>query len=255
MHVLKSFWVWISSMAFILLAFPVAVLLWLISLPFDSRRLMNNQWMIIQGIVLTKMSPFWKVTVEGRDKIDRKQAYVIIPNHQSMLDIVFFNMLRHRLRWVSKSEIFRVPLVGLEMRMVKYISIERGNKQSVIKMMEECTSSLHDGISVVIFPEGTRSPDGEIGKFKPGAFQLAIRTDKPLLPVLIDGTGDLLPKKGMIFRRYRNVRLRVLDPIFPGRFGTGDPDELATRIRSIMIDALKEMRSEKELRNEPDNVK
>jgi 1-acyl-sn-glycerol-3-phosphate acyltransferase len=244
MHILKSLWVWLSSITFVLLAFPVAILLWLISLPFDSRRLMNNSWMIIQGIVLTKMSPFWKVTVEGREKINNKQAYIIIPNHQSLLDIVFFNMLRHRLRWVSKIEIFRVPLVGQEMRMVKYIEIVRGNKQSVIKMMEKCVASLHEGISIVIFPEGTRSLNGEIGRFKTGAFQLAIRTDKPLLPVLIDGTGDLLPKKGMIFRRYKNVRLRVLDPIFPGQFGTGDPDELAARVQSMMVEALKVLRSE-----------
>jgi 1-acyl-sn-glycerol-3-phosphate acyltransferase len=249
MHILKSLWVWISSIIFILLAFPVAVLLWLISLLFDSKRLMNNQWMLIQGIVLTKMSPFWKVRVEGREKIDNKQAYIIIPNHQSMLDIVFFNMLRHRLRWVSKIEIFRVPLVGQEMRMVKYIEIERGNKLSVIKMMEKSVSSLHDGLSIVIFPEGTRSLNGEIGRFKSGAFQLAIKTDKPLLPVLIDGTGDLLPKKGIIFRRYRNVRLKVLDPIFPGQFGTGDSDELAERVQLMMVNALKELRSE------PDYVK
>jgi 1-acyl-sn-glycerol-3-phosphate acyltransferase len=91
---------------------PVAVILWLLALAFDSRRLMNNRWMVIQGIVLTKMSPFWKVIVDGREKIDQKQAYIIIPNHQSLLDIVFFNMLRHRLRWVSKAEIFRVPVVG-----------------------------------------------------------------------------------------------------------------------------------------------
>jgi 1-acyl-sn-glycerol-3-phosphate acyltransferase len=167
-NVLKSAWVWVSSIIFVLLAFPVALLLWLVSLLFDNRRLMNNRWMVIQGIVLTRMSPFWKVVVDGREKIDKNQAYVIIPNHQSMLDIVFFNMLRHRLRWVSKIEIFKVPLVGVEMRMVKYIEVERGSKSSVIRMMEKCMESLREGISVVIFPEGTRSLTGAIGKFKSG---------------------------------------------------------------------------------------
>ena len=83
MNVIKSLWVWISSITFILLAFPVALILWLLALAFDSRRLMNNRWMVIQGIVLTKMSPFWKVIVDGREKLDQKQAYVIIPNHAS----------------------------------------------------------------------------------------------------------------------------------------------------------------------------
>ncbi len=245
MNLIKSLWVWLSSIIFILLAFPVALILWVLSLAFDSRRLMNNSWMIFQGIVLTKMSPFWKVITEGRGKIDNDQAYIIIPNHQSMLDIVFFNMLRHRLRWVSKVEIFRVPLVGWEMKMVKYIELVRGNKSSVIKMMEKCVESLQDGISVVIFPEGTRSLTGAIGKFKTGAFQLAVRTDKPLLPVLIDGTGEIMPKKGgIIFRNRKTVRIRVLDPIFPGQFGTGDPEELAARVQSVMVKAMDDLRNE-----------
>ncbi|MDZ7636041.1 MAG: lysophospholipid acyltransferase family protein [Bacteroidales bacterium] len=245
MNVLKSIWVWLSSITFVILAFPVAVILWLLSLAFDSRRLMNNRWMVIQGIVVTKMSPFWKVITEGREKIDQKQAYIIVPTHQSMLDIVFFNMLRHRLRWVSKVEVFRVPLLGWEMRMVKYIEVVRGNKSSVIKMMEKCVESLQEGVSIVIFPEGTRSLTGAIGKFKTGAFQLAVKTDKPLLPVLIDGTGGILPKKGgLIFRNRRIVRIRVLDPIFPGQFGTGDPEELAARVQSLMVAAMEEMRSE-----------
>lgn len=244
MNLIKSLWVWFSSITFVLLAFPVAILLWLLALAFDRRRLMNNRWMVIQGIVLTKMSPFWKVIVDGREKIDQKQAYIIIPNHQSLLDIVFFNMLRHRLRWVSKIEIFRVPLVGWEMKMVKYIELIRGNKASVIKMMEKCVESLQDGISVVIFPEGTRSLTGAIGKFKTGAFQLAVKTDKPLLPVLIDGTGEIMPKKGgIIFRNRRIVRLRVLDPIFPGQFGTGDPEELAARVQAMMVTAMDQLRN------------
>ena len=244
MNIIKSLWVWFSSIAFVLLAFPVSLILWLLALAFDRRRLMNNRWMVIQGIVLTKMSPFWKVITEGREKIDQKQAYIIVPTHQSMLDIVFFNMLRHRLRWVSKMEVFRVPVLGWEMKMVKYIELVRGNKSSVIRMMEKCVESLQDGISVVLFPEGTRSLTGAIGKFKTGAFQLAVRTDKPLLPVLIDGTGEILPKKGIIFGSRRTVRIRVLDPIFPGQFGTGDPEELAARVHSIMVAAMDAMRSE-----------
>lgn len=244
MNIIKSLWVWFSSIAFVLLAFPVSLILWLLALAFDRRRLMNNRWMVIQGIVLTKMSPFWKVITEGREKIDQKQAYIIVPTHQSMLDIVFFNMLRHRLRWVSKTEVFQVPVLGWEMKMVKYIELVRGNKSSVIRMMEKCVESLQDGISVVLFPEGTRSLTGAIGKFKTGAFQLAVKTDKPLLPVLIDGTGEILPKKGIIFGSRRTVRIRVLDPIFPGQFGTGDPEELAARVHSIMVAAMDEMRSE-----------
>jgi len=243
MDAIKSLWVWFSSLTFVMIGLPVALLLWLLSLLFDRRRLMNNRWMVIQGIILTKMNFFWKVIVEGKEKIDQKQAYVIVPNHQSMLDIVIFNMLHHRLRWISKIEVFKIPVLGWEMRMVKYIELERGNKHSVVRMMEKCISSLREGISIVIFPEGTRSLTGAIGKFKTGAFQLAIKTDKPLLPVLIDGTGDVLPKNGLTFRINKVIRIKVLDPIFPGQFGTGDPEELASRVNTLMREAMDELRS------------
>lgn len=243
MDAIKSMWVWVSSLLFVLIGFPVAVFLWLLSLPFDRRRLMNNRWMVIQGIILTKMNPFWKVITEGKEKIDHKQAYIIVPNHQSMLDIVVFNMLHHRLRWISKIEVFKIPVLGWEMKMVKYIELERGNKHSVAKMMDKCISSLREGISIVLFPEGTRSLTGAIGRYKTGAFQLAIKTDKPLLPVLIDGTGDILPKHGFVFRHRQTIRIKVLDPIFPGQFGTGDPEELAVRVHSLMVKAMDELRS------------
>lgn len=243
MDAIKSMWVWVSSLLFVLIGFPVAAFIWLLSLLFDRRRLMNNRWMVIQGIILTKMNPFWKVITEGKEKIDHKQAYVIVPNHQSMLDIVVFNMLQHRLRWISKIEVFKIPVLGWEMKMVKYIELERGNKHSVAKMMDKCISSLREGISIVLFPEGTRSLTGAIGRYKTGAFQLAIKTDKPLLPVLIDGTGDILPKHGFVFRHRQTIRIKVLDPIFPGQFGTGDPEELAVRVHSLMVKAMDEIRS------------
>jgi len=243
MNIIKSIWVWFASIIFILLAFPITVLLWLLSLLFDPRRIMNNHWMLFQGIVLTYMNPIWKVTIEGREKINNKQTYVIVSNHQSMLDIVIFCVLRHPLRWVSKMEVFKVPLLGWSMKMVKYIGLERGNKHSVISMMDKCNTSLKEGVSIVLFPEGTRSRTGEIGKFKSGAFQLAIKNDKPILPVILDGTGDILPKKGLVFQSRRKVRIKVLDPVFPGQFGTCDPDELAAKMQKIMTEAHLEMRS------------
>lgn len=242
MNVIRSIWVWFASVTFILLAFPVALFLWLISLLFDHKRLMNNTWMVCQGLVLIKMNPIWKVSVEGRKKINQKQEYVIISNHQSILDIVVFNIVRHRLRWVSKIEVFKVPVLGWEMRMAKYIGLERGNKHSVAKMMDDCVDSLKEGVSVVLFPEGTRSLTGKIGKYKTGAFQLALKTGRPILPVVLDGTGDILPKQGIIFKNRRHVKLRVLDPLFPQDFGTTDPEVLAERFQKIMSDSLDDLR-------------
>jgi len=241
MNVIRSVWVWFASVTFILLAFPVSVTLWLLSLLFDHRRIMNNRWMIIQGVVLTYINPIWKVKVVGREKIDHKQTYVIISNHQSILDIVIFNTLHKTLRWVSKIEVFKVPVLGWEMRMVKYIAIERGNKHSVARMMDACSASLNDDVSIVLFPEGTRSLNGAIGKFKTGAFQLALKNNRPVLPVVLDGTGDVLPKKGYLFQERRKVIVKVLDPVFPEQFGTDNAEELAEKFKKIMTGALDEI--------------
>ncbi len=129
--------------------------------------------------------------------------------------------------------------------MARYIAVERGNKESKYKMLEKAAWSLRQGISIMMFPEGTRSTDQQIGPFKLGAFQLALMTARPIQPVLIDGTGGILPKHEMIFRNRKLLRLRVLDPVFPGSFGTDDPEILAEKFRNLMIDELNKMRAEK----------
>ena len=96
----------------------------------------------------------------------------------------------------------------------------------------------------MLFPEGTRSLNKEIGFFKRGAFQLALQAGVPILPVLIDGTGGILPKHGFIFGNGRHIRIRVLDPVKPEDFGTDIPDELASRFGSMMTAELKKLRME-----------
>ena len=242
MNIVRSVWVWFASIVFILLAFPVSLLLWLLSLLFDHKRIMNNRWMIFQGIVLTYMNPVWKVKVEGREKIDHKQTYVIISNHQSILDILFINCLCYDLKWVSKVENLKVPFVGWYLRMADYIIINRGDPDSKEQMMEKSMRSLMQGISVMMFPEGTRSVTGDIGFFKRGAFQMAIDAGVPILPIVLDGSGEALPKHGLVFTTGHRVKLKVFEPVNPDSFGTTDPDVLSLKFSNFMIRELNEMR-------------
>ena len=96
----------------------------------------------------------------------------------------------------------------------------------------------------MIFPEGTRSLNNEIGFFKRGAFQLAIQAKVPILPVLIDGTGGILPKHGLIFSSGHHIRIRVLDPIYPASFGTDNPENLARQLSLLMTSRLNELRAQ-----------
>ena len=245
MSTLKSLFVWLLILSFSLILFPVSCVIWLLLYPFDQERAVIHWWLVIQGCVLTKIVPIWKTTVEGREKGEGRKPYIIISNHQSILDILILTCLRYRFRWISKIENTQVPVLGWYIRMAKYIVVDRGNKESKAEMIEKSAECLRKGISIMMFPEGTRSLDGEIAQFKLGAFQLAVMTDKSILPVVVDGTGGILPKHGLIFSGGNLLKIRVLDPVHPGSFGTGDPEELASRFRILMADELKKLREGK----------
>ena len=245
MNRIRSAFTWIWGIGFIALMFPVTCLIWFSTYPFDSDRKLIHRFLRFQGCFLTHTIPLWSFRIEGNEKIRRDQSYVIISNHQSILDIMILNNIRGDYRWISKAENFRVPILGLSMRMANCISIERGKKDSAVKMLEEARKSLERNISIMMFPEGTRSKTDELLLFKTGAFQLAMRADKPILPVVVDGTGAVLPKHGYTFSSGHKLRVRIMDPVFPGAFGTGDAEELSRNFRKLISDELERMRTGK----------
>lgn len=242
MNKLISLICWIAGSILVLLLFPFSFLIWLLVLPFDSERAVIHRILILQSLIFRFLIPVKSFSLEGREKAIKDTTYVVISNHQSILDILYLNNLRYSYKWISKIEVSGVPFLGWYLRMADYIIIERGNEESKIAMLERSLSCLKNNTSIMIFPEGTRSRDGEIGFFKRGAFQLAIEAGVPLLPIVIDGTGGILPKHGFILGIGHDVKLRVLDPVHPGQFGTGNPDELALRISELMKGTLAEMR-------------
>lgn len=244
MDILKSIVVWLIGIAFILVFFPVTFIVWLIVFPFDRNRSIVHWMLIYQAVIVSYIMPIWKIRLEGREKAVKGETYVIICNHQSILDILIVNFLRYRFKWISKIEVNKVPILGWYVRMADYLSVDRGDKESKEKLMESAYECLKKDISIMIFPEGTRSADCQIAFFKRGAFQLAISAKKPILPVLMDGTGGVLPKHGRIFRGYHKIRIKVLDPVAPENFGTDNCDELAMKFQKMMTTELQKLRSE-----------
>lgn len=243
MDLLISLPAWLIGITLMVLFFPLSMLLWLVTWPFDRERILMHWWLVVQGNIIIWLIPLWKITTEGRGNAEKGKAYVIISNHQSMLDVMILNRLFYKLRWISKIENYKVPFIGWYLRMAKYITIDRGNKDSKAVMMGLSAESLRKGISIMIFPEGTRSTDGEIGPFKLGAFELALMTDKPILPVVLDGTGNVLPKHGLLMSGGHRLKIRVLNPVYPWSFGTADPGQLAEKFRSLLKDELTVMRN------------
>ena len=243
MDIFKSLIVWIIGISYTVLLFPLTFIIWLLVLPFDRDRAIIHWFLVYEGFILSRLIPIWKIDMIGREKAVPGTTYVIISNHQSILDILLLNCLRYRFKWISKIENINLPVMGWYIRMAGYITVNRGDEESKAEMLEKSYRCLKKGISIMIFPEGTRSADKEISFFKRGAFQLAIQAKVPILPVLLDGTGGVLPKHGFIFDSGHHITIRVLDPFLPSSFETDNPDELAIRLRALMKEELKNLRS------------
>ncbi len=220
------FWAFLVTSS--LLLFPVAVVTWALSSPFDRRKRALHQFTCFWASLYTWLNPAWRVHVEGREKIRRDATYVMVANHQSLLDIlVLFRLFAH-FKWVSKIENFRIPCIGWNMSLNGYVPLRRGDKQSIGEMMSACAHVLDEGSSIMMFPEGTRSADGKLRSFKHGAFTLAQGGGCPILPILVEGTADALPKRGFVLQGRHAIRIRVLDEIPHGKL-QGRPIEDVTR--------------------------
>lgn len=214
--------------------FPVALLLWLVTLPFDPRLAVLHQFTCFWASLYIWVFPPWSVTVTGREKIDPKKTYVIVSNHQSMVDILAAFTLFTHFKWVSKAELFRIPLIGWNMYLNRYVRLERGRNKSIRKMYNACEAHLRRGSSVFLFPEGTRSPTGKLRTFKEGAFVLAKRLQVPILPLVVNGSKNALPKDSLNFHGRTNVQFEILDAVPPETFSEMSSSELTTYIREMI---------------------
>ena len=230
------FWLFVAGSSVLL--FPVALLIWAVTAPFDRRLVALHRFTCFWASLYTWLNPAWRVRIDGRERIRPGVAYVMVANHQSLLDIlVLFRLFAH-FKWVSKIEIFRIPCVGWNMRLNRYIALRRGDRASIVKMMQACARTLAGGSSVMIFPEGTRSATGELQRFKPGAFSLALEAHAPLLPIVLEGTADALPKRGVVLQGRHRIAIRVLDEIPYASFAGATVEELTERVRARFVAEL-----------------
>ena len=217
---------WGFMLATSILLFPLAAILRITTQPFDRRLVLLHRFTCFWGSLYTWCNPFWSVQIQGRDRLQSNGAVILIANHQSFVDIlVLFRLFAH-FKWVSKVENFRAPLIGWNMSLNRYIPIARGTIKGNLQMMRACEEALRTGNSLMMFPEGTRSPDGKMRPFKDGAFELALRTQSPILPLVIHGTAHALPKRGILLRERCQMTLRVLPPIPYSSFSTMSAREL-----------------------------
>lgn len=136
--------------------FVIACLIWLVTRPFDRRLRLLHLFTCFWGSFYTWMMPPWRIRVEGRENIRKGATYMVVSNHQSQLDILVAFRIFFHFKWVSKIEIFKIPIIGWNMSLNRYIKLKRGDKESIEKMMKECEDRINEGSSVYFFPEGIR---------------------------------------------------------------------------------------------------
>ncbi len=179
-----------------------------------------------------------KVTVRGLENIDPAKPYIYMANHQSNFDIpVLLAYLPVQFRWLAKAELFRIPLFGLAMRRVGYISIDRANRKSAFDSLAKAAQTIRDGASVLIFPEGTRSRDGRIGPFKKGGFVMAVEAGVPVVPVVVHGTRAIMPRQKLSIRPGRVV-IDIKPAVPAAAYTRATKDVLLNDIREVIVETF-----------------
>jgi 1-acyl-sn-glycerol-3-phosphate acyltransferase len=244
-----SLWFWLYLITALTLFWFAVLIPWLLITPFDRRRVFSHWYAYTWANHLHRVSPFWTVVVEHAERMRDEQAYVLVCNHQSSGDILAMFALRKQFRWVAKRVLFAVPFLGWMMAMAGYVGIKRGDKRSRERMMAKCRRQLELGNTIAIFPEGTRSTTKEMRPFKPGAFVLACEAKKPVLPVIMEGTLETLPRESWVFTLERKIYpvVRVLEPIDPATVDY-DPERLSDVVRTAMTEGIAALRAEIEKR-------
>lgn len=176
------------------------------------------------------------VKVNGFQPEWGKRPNIYMSNHQSNFDIpVLLSALPVQFRWLAKAELFKIPIFGSGMRGAGYISIDRSNRKSAFRSLIQAAKMIRNGTSVMIFPEGTRSSDGQLLSFKKGGFVLAVDAGVPIVPIAISGTHEIMPKGRWLICR-RGVRIDIGSPIQTSDYTRKTKDDLMARVRGAMAD-------------------
>jgi 1-acyl-sn-glycerol-3-phosphate acyltransferase len=166
---------------------------------------------------------------------------VVVANHESFADILLISHLPWEMKWLAKAEMFGIPFLGWLMRLAGDIPVKRGEGRSAVEALQACRKVLAGRVSVMIFPEGTRSASGEMLPFKDGAFRLAVSMGVPILPLALTGTGPALPKRGFLFGRAK-AEVRVLEPVETTGLTTKDVPALRDMVRARIVAARDTLR-------------
>lgn len=234
--VVRSAAIWTGFAGVVSVAVPPMVLGYPLVL-VDPNRALSDWYFRKIAKALVGVNPLWRVHAEGKEKLRHGGPFVLVVNHQSFADLIAMCFLDHPTKYLGKASAFDVPVFGWALRIAGEVPVVRGDRDSGRAALERLGTWLDRGVSVALFPEGTRTETGEIGPFKAGAFKLAIAHRRPIVPIVLSGARALLPKGSLVFEQRADVRVRVLDPIPTGGYTVDDAGRLAEETRACMVAA------------------
>lgn len=213
--------------------------------PFDKQRFVVHKlskWWTHQCFFL--INPFWKTVFTGKELVDKNKSYIIVSNHQSLIDIGLMYYVPCVFKWISKREALSIPIIGQMLCIHGDILIKRGKSESAKKMLNKSKKWLGYGASIAIFPEGTRTKDGQVHRFKEGAFLLAKQTKTPILPVVMDGSFAVLPKNGILLKTKHRFQLKILPEISVQEIESTGIKDMMLKVQTLITEEHKKIAPE-----------
>ena len=173
------------------------------------------------------------VKVTGKEKIDKKQSYIFISNHQGAYDIfLIFGHVGQSIKWVMKQSLRKIPFVGIACEKAGYIFVDNSSPQAAAKTIRFAEEKLKKGASIAIFPEGSRTRTGKMGTFKKGAYQMALDLKLPIVPITINGSYEVMPINNYLINPHK-MEIVIHEPIYFNEVNMENIREVAVKIREL----------------------
>ena len=243
MSVVLNWWAWVETVVCVIVGTPIVALVFACTAPFDKGRYAAGRAFRLVGVSALRLNPLWRFGTRGGPLRDPRRPYVVVANHESYADIFLISCFPWEMKWLSKDTMFKIPLMGWMMQMAGDIRLVRGNRDSAAGAIIACRDRLAKRVSVMIFPEGTRSKTQEMLPFKDGAFRLAIEAGVPILPIAVAGTRNAMAKGTFRFLHARALA-QLLEPIETAGLTLEDIPALKQRTRERIEEGRRQLAHE-----------
>lgn len=227
--------------AYVIISAPIlyftALVIFIFTYPFDKRRIILHKFSIVWGLLYFWVSPGWRIRFSGKENCKKGKTYIVVSNHQAMLDIGLMYKLPNSFRWVSKREVLKIPFIGWLMPLHGDVLIKRGSATSAKAMIKECKTWLDRKVSIAVFPEGTRAKDGRVHDFKEGAFLMAKMNKIAILPVVMNGTYEATAENGLNVSCRQNFDFHILPEISEEEVSSISVKDMTRKVQGIIAEA------------------